>query len=172
MRICNAVREICPILSTWSRTATVQDLKQCEYVYDHVFWLRHEHYQERYVGIRDQGYELYFDRQKLRLVNPTPRSIWALDRWWWKGEQMAKDLLEEGTSLERKVCGAALTASIGFQLAEQACRLLLVLYCPQLGAIVYLIRTMVGPLELMRGAMVRALRYGVGLGELACWSRL
>ena len=80
MQTCNTVREICPILSTWSRTATVQDMRQCEYVYDHVFWLRHEHYQERYVGIRDQGYELYFDRQKLRLVNPTPRSIWALDR--------------------------------------------------------------------------------------------
>jgi len=52
---------------------------------------------------------------------------------------MARDLLEKGTSLECRGCGAALTASIGFQLVEQACRLLLVLYCPQLGAIVYLI---------------------------------
>jgi len=40
---------------------------------------------------------------------------------------MAKDLLEEGASLERRVCGAALTASIGFQLVEQASR---VLFCP------------------------------------------
>jgi len=34
----------------------------------------------------------------------------------WKGEQMAKDQLEEGTSLECRVCGAALTALMGFQL--------------------------------------------------------
>ena len=43
---------------------------------------------------------------------------------------MAKDLLEEGASLECRVYGAALTASIGFQLAEQASRLLLVPFCP------------------------------------------
>jgi len=43
---------------------------------------------------------------------------------------MAKDRLEEGTSLECKVCRAALPALIGFQLVEQARRLLLVLPCP------------------------------------------
>ena len=42
---------------------------------------------------------------------------------------MAKDLLEEGASLKYRVYRAALTASIGFQLAEQASRLLLMLFC-------------------------------------------
>jgi len=34
----------------------------------------------------------------------------------WKGEQMAKDLSQEDTSLQGRVCGAALPASIEFQL--------------------------------------------------------
>jgi len=42
---------------------------------------------------------------------------------------MAKDLLEKGASLECRVYEAALTASIGFQLTEQASQLLLMLFC-------------------------------------------